>query len=1539
MPVDAAALNLPALEKQYGLPQGLLSSVMGAESGGNPDALSPAGAIGLFQFMPSTAQQYGIDPTDPLQAAHGAARMFGDLSQKYNGDVPSMLAGYNWGQGNVDRHGLDNAPPETQNYIQKVMAGLGGQQQPQQGDVASALSKIGNFLVPSAKAAEMPQGSQGIALSSSAPAEDRPDTSSNTLPDFSKMSDKQLQELADQTKPQEQKEQSQLPDFSKMSDEQLQALAEQTKPTARKLTAPENKQEKTWKDNSVAQNIGRGLNVAQTAATEGLAAGNPLGLAVNAPAIGVNLGGRILGPPLAYAAAKALDVPMTWDEAVRGSNEATKDLSEYIPTTNTALKYAAKVGEWPLKKLGIMDENSSLLATPGQVSGLTDAQPLPGEELANAAIGMATGSPGLGMSAKSGAVLGTALDAVDQSMPDDSYLKPVAEAMIMGRMNKLAPKIDSVLEDTGKRLGLTSSDNAGGTINPTEPVDKQAPIPTADEMRAGSSGIYKEATELGGVVSPEKTNSFIDEVNKLKPQTAEGAAVVGETPSTKLIERINGLKDKPLTLDAIQEIDEGLSNEIDNHVELGKLKKPGYQIAKIQEKFRQMVDDLQPEDVVGGTDGFDALKDARKTWQQSRKASDIERIVNRAQGMDQPANAIRSGLNSFLNNPARTRGYTDGELAAIKKASETGIVGGLLRVFSSRLVPIGVGAGSIVGSAGLGGIPATAATAGMSYLARRGAQKLQQGRVNQARNVIAQPYNEIIARRKLIAPEAKSQQAAPTVNPAASASEVAAQPEIPFSERPTMQDVPTTASGGGSPLFETARKSPIQPKEQMASLDITPKQAETAPVSADVPKQEAVQPKEPPVVAESKPVEPPQSIFSPQGKTNLATAKMLSAVRRTAIKEGIPENAITVRNGQIKLQNPTHDQANIVQAIINDKQQSSVNRSEAMKSRKLGAPKTFLEEIRRAGGIKPNGEIRAMDLPKTPGLVSENGLTHEQALQLGIEKGWIKNKGQGENPTENSLQDVYDAMENRNSAESTSDEPTYTAYRENLEEEAHKRGVETKGLSDKQVEAELTAYDKRQAELNDFHDALDDEAEVIARQYIPEEERHAIEQIPLSAYEENAEPNLQGNEQFEAQAQNARGGTQAVAVNQKSSGTQQQTGKEGGTKFERVKGVEGEQAVMPGMEQSAKQAMQARGEKITPKVEQKKADEGIFAEPDAKQEELPVTEKSVASSRVEPSVDDIDKATAERAFYNTSHSPEKRGQYYREQYVKDVNDFRQELEKIAKNDDQKAMIDGLVEKYRLGYIDKLNAYLAAHSRVASPMITGPARFPVQSNLKKIATSDKRMAELDEFSKKYAKNAKNEILGARSDEEKSNADWNAFGRDIARDIGVIKAIDDGSKPYNRSAFVNSLAGKIERHAANGDADIVTKALQLVRDQQKGMDKPIFSDRHKVWKSEEIASEKASEVKPEGQEDVQVYDGAAIVNNHDAERVQIHFDEVPSLNLRGKMKSNGWHWSPRDKVWQRKNTPQAINNARSILSDFKPVGFGEVKSRQALKPPTK
>lgn len=90
------------------------------ESGFNPYAVSKKGAAGVFQHMPGTAQDLGIDPFDVDQSIAGGINYMGQQLNKFR-DPRLALAAYNWGPGNVAKSGLANAPQETQDYIKAIL--------------------------------------------------------------------------------------------------------------------------------------------------------------------------------------------------------------------------------------------------------------------------------------------------------------------------------------------------------------------------------------------------------------------------------------------------------------------------------------------------------------------------------------------------------------------------------------------------------------------------------------------------------------------------------------------------------------------------------------------------------------------------------------------------------------------------------------------------------------------------------------------------------------------------------------------------------------------------------------------------------------------------------------------------------------------------------------------------------------------------------------------------------------------------------------------------------------------------------------------------------------------------------------------------------------------------------------------------------------------------------------------------------------------------------------------------------------------------
>jgi cell wall-associated NlpC family hydrolase len=103
-----------------GVSPDVLRAVARAESGLNPDAVSPAGAVGLMQLMPATAKGLGVDPRNPAQAVDGAARLLKGNLDRF-GSLDQALAAYNAGSGAVARAGGVPNYSETQQYVRRIL--------------------------------------------------------------------------------------------------------------------------------------------------------------------------------------------------------------------------------------------------------------------------------------------------------------------------------------------------------------------------------------------------------------------------------------------------------------------------------------------------------------------------------------------------------------------------------------------------------------------------------------------------------------------------------------------------------------------------------------------------------------------------------------------------------------------------------------------------------------------------------------------------------------------------------------------------------------------------------------------------------------------------------------------------------------------------------------------------------------------------------------------------------------------------------------------------------------------------------------------------------------------------------------------------------------------------------------------------------------------------------------------------------------------------------------------------------------------------
>ena len=104
---------------KHNIPEDLFFKLVNQESRFNQGAVSKAGALGLAQLMPGTAEYLGVDPHDPAQNVEGGARYLKEQYDKF-GSWRLALAAYNAGPGNVSKYG--GVPPfeETQNYVKKI---------------------------------------------------------------------------------------------------------------------------------------------------------------------------------------------------------------------------------------------------------------------------------------------------------------------------------------------------------------------------------------------------------------------------------------------------------------------------------------------------------------------------------------------------------------------------------------------------------------------------------------------------------------------------------------------------------------------------------------------------------------------------------------------------------------------------------------------------------------------------------------------------------------------------------------------------------------------------------------------------------------------------------------------------------------------------------------------------------------------------------------------------------------------------------------------------------------------------------------------------------------------------------------------------------------------------------------------------------------------------------------------------------------------------------------------------------------------------
>lgn len=143
--------------QKYGVDPRVMLALANQESGFNQNVTSPAGAIGVMQLMPSTAESLGVNPYDTYENIEGGVKYLAQQLETFSGDIEKALAAYNAGPAAVKKYG--GVPPyaETQNYVSTIMGNIGNYEDTVS-NIASNMTDVIGGLILSAAADQVEKG-------------------------------------------------------------------------------------------------------------------------------------------------------------------------------------------------------------------------------------------------------------------------------------------------------------------------------------------------------------------------------------------------------------------------------------------------------------------------------------------------------------------------------------------------------------------------------------------------------------------------------------------------------------------------------------------------------------------------------------------------------------------------------------------------------------------------------------------------------------------------------------------------------------------------------------------------------------------------------------------------------------------------------------------------------------------------------------------------------------------------------------------------------------------------------------------------------------------------------------------------------------------------------------------------------------------------------------------------------------------------------------------------------------------------------------
>ncbi len=295
---------------------------------------------------------------------------------------------------------------------------------------------------------------------------------------------------------------------------------------------------------------------------------------------------------------------------------------------------------------------------------------------------------------------------------------------------------------------------------------------------------------------------------------------------------------------------------------------------------------------------------------------------------------------------------------------------------------------------------------------------------------------------------------------------------------------------------------------------------------------------------------------------------------------------------------------------------------------------------------------------------------------------------------------------------------------------------------------------------------------------------------------------------------------------------------------------------------------------------------------------------------------DLPQDLARSAHHGTSFVPERRAQQEQAEYAAALRRDFEELAALADTKEKQTQFVDEFERYRLGYRKRALALLRSRSRCLSPMITGPARFPVARNRKRCDIADRRLTDLVDFRTR----ALAAIRKALQPELRPIMAGDADAADRLRQkIAQAEELQARMKATNAA---------IRQHAKGGTEAQLAALVALGHPEARAREllKPDFCGRigfpayalqnnnaNVRRMKERLAAIATAQAAPEA---VQEGSAARLEDCPAENRVRLFFPGKPAQAVRDRLKANGFRWAPSLGCWQAYRNPRSLELAAQV-----------------------